>query len=143
MKKERVLLKDGLISESSDKSGLLASKCSSCGKVYFPQRTFCLECCCSKLETVVISNTGVLYTYTIVNMPSAHYSPPYAIGWVEFSEGVRVFGQIDINEDIQLHIGMKMNVIVGPLWEEEDREIIAYKFLPTAIQGSLSGKEKK
>ena len=132
MKKERVLLKEGLIQEKNEKGVLLASKCGSCGRVYFPQREFCPECRGSGLKTIVLSSKGLLYTYTIVNMPSAHYKPPYVIGWVEFPEGVRVFGLIDIDEETELKIGMELKPVAATLWEEEEKKIIAYRFTPVS-----------
>ena len=63
-------------------------------------------------------------------MPTDHYDPPFAIGWVEFPEGVRVFGQIKDWESQVLKIGMNMELVIDTLWEEEDKEIIGYKFRP-------------
>ena len=141
MPKTRVVLKEGLISENAADYALLANRCQNCEKIYFPQRDFCLECGSGKLETIKLSNCGTLYTYTIVNMPSEHYAPPYAIGWVEFPEGVRVFGQIKGFENTNMQIGMSMKVVIDTLWQEQDKEIIAYKFVPALTQNSMKQGE--
>jgi len=120
---------------------LLASRCASCGKLFFPQRKFCLECHGSELTTVNISGSGTLYTFTIVNMPSAHYAAPYAIGWVEFFGGLRIFGQIRAWNDPGLRIGMKMKMVEGRLWEENDKEVFGHIFEPDR-ESSLTDKKE-
>jgi uncharacterized OB-fold protein len=135
MKKSKVFLEEGLVQDFDEGGRLIAGRCVSCGNIYFPQRSFCLECNNEEMSPYLLPETGDLYTFTIVNMPSAYFSPPYAIGWVKFSEGVRVFGQIDFDENTELKIGMEMRVVIGPLWEEESREIIAYKFEPVLPYG--------
>jgi uncharacterized protein len=140
MAKNRVFLKEGLIEEWPNGYALITNKCPECGRVYFPQRSFCLGCFSENLEPLRLSNHGTLYTFTIVNMPSEHYPPPYAIGWVEFPEGVRIFGQIKGYDAAKLQIGMKMNVVIDRLWEEPDKEIIGYKFEPASEQEKKCGK---
>ena len=127
---KRVMLKEGLIDVDDADHLLLASKCKSCGSLYFPQRDHCLTCYSDKLETLKLSSTGVLYTYTVVYMPAEHYSPPYAIGWVEFPEGVRVFGQIRRYDRAKLRVGMTMKAVADVLWTEGDKEIVAFVFEP-------------
>lgn len=129
MLKDRVMLREGLIGESGN---LLASKCKNCGQIFFPQRDRCLECNHTGLETIKLGTNGILYTFTIVQMPTEHFSPPYAIGWVECPEKVRVFGQIRGYVNKPLKIGMPMKIITDVLWQEEDKDIIAYKFEPLA-----------
>jgi len=88
------------------------------------------------MEALLLRGTCSLYTFTIVNMPTEHYDPPYTIGWVEFPAGVRVFGQIKDWERQPLKIGINMELVIGTLWEEEDKEIIGYKFKPLSKNDS-------
>jgi len=127
---ERVTVAPGLISEDSEECELMAARCASCGVSFFPKRDSCLECDGSEMEDIKVSGKGTLYTYTIVNMPSAHYAAPYAIGWIEFPGGLRVFGQIRIRGTERLRIGMTMRMLKGMLWEEDDKEVIGYFFEP-------------
>lgn len=131
--KREVPIREGYFHQAtspSDESCLLASRCQSCGQVFFPKRKHCLDCFGQDMEEVILSTTGKLYTFTIVHMPTEHYDPPYAIGWVEFPEEVRVFGQIKGWESRPLKIGMNMKVVIDTLWQEEEREVIGYKFEP-------------
>lgn len=130
MKRQKTPLREGLFTQDVGGAALLASRCNICGQVFFPRRERCLDCPNQDMESVLLRGTCRLYTFTIVNMPTEHYDPPYAIGWVEFPEGVRVFGQIKGWEKQPLKIGMNMELVIDTLWEEEDKEIIGYKFGP-------------
>jgi len=63
-------------------------------------------------------------------MPSMHFEPPYAIGYVVLPEGVRIFAPLEIVEGKPFEIDMEMEVVIEKLWQEDDNEIIGYKFKP-------------
>jgi len=130
MKLSRVPLREGLFTEDAEDGVLLASRCKSCGQVFFPSRRYCFDCFSHDIEPAILRGTSKLYTFTIVHMPTEHYDPPYAIGWVEFPQGVRVFGQIKGWESQPLKIGIGMKLVIDTLWQEEDKEVIGYKFEP-------------
>jgi uncharacterized OB-fold protein len=132
MSKERVPFREGLFTEEKDGGELLASKCKSCGQIYFPPRKRCIECYGQQMEEIKLSKTGKLYTYTIVHMPVQNYKPPFALAWLELPEGVRVFSQVKGWENTQLKIGMDMKIVIDTLWENEEKEVYGYKFEPAA-----------
>jgi len=127
---ERVPFREGLFVEDAQGARLLANNCKSCGQIFFPKKHMCLECFGEDLEDITLSNRGKLYTYAISHVPVHHYSPPYAMGYTELPEGIRVFAQIKGWEEHPLKIGMDMELIVDKLWEEEGKEVIGYKFRP-------------
>ena len=57
------------------------------------------------MERLDLSLNGKLYSFTIVHMPSEHFQPPYAIGWIELPEGIRIFSQIRGWQEHPLKIG--------------------------------------
>jgi uncharacterized OB-fold protein len=125
----RVPLREGyFIEEEGGK--LLGSKCKVCGQNYFPPRDRCFTCFSSEMEQIKLSQTGKLYTYTIVRMPVAKYKPPLALAWVELPEGIRVFTQLKGWENVQLKIGMPVKLVLDTLWTEENKEVYGYKFTP-------------
>jgi uncharacterized OB-fold protein len=75
---------------------LKAMRCSACGTRAFPARMIC-SCCGAEtgLETVSLSPRGTLYTYSEVHVAPKDFPTPYVIGFVDFEEGVRVFGQVE------------------------------------------------
>ena len=123
-------IREGSFIESPKGGVLLANKCKSCGQVYFPKTVFCLSCLNEDMEEVKLSRRGKLYTYTIGRMPSMHFEPPYAIGYVDMPEGIRIFSPLNIIEDKPFKIDMEMEVTIETLWLEDDKEIIGYKFKP-------------
>ncbi len=77
---------------------LLGSRCSACGKVFFPQQSLCTECFKEgTLKECSLSTQGKLYAFTIVERESLApkgFTVPYAYGYVELPEGVRVLSKI-------------------------------------------------
>jgi len=126
---EVVPLREGLF-ENVEGGRLLGSRCKSCGKIYFPKAQFCFNCFNKDMEEVGLSRRGKLYAYTIGRMASTHFHPPYAIGLVDLPEGVRVFAPLKTTEGKSYRIGMDMEVVIEELWQEDDRQIIGYKFKP-------------
>jgi len=78
----------------------------------------------------MLSRRGRLYSYTIAHMPSTHFQPPYAIGFVDLPEGVRVFAPLKMTEAKPFKVGMDMEVVIEKLWQEDDKQVIGYKFKP-------------
>jgi uncharacterized OB-fold protein len=116
--------------ESMEGGILLANKCKSCGQVFFPKVSFCLTCLNEDMNEVKLSRIGKLYTYTIGHMPSTHFQPPHAIGYIDMPEGIRIFAPLAMTESKPFKIGMDMEVVIEKLWQEGDNEVIGYRFKP-------------
>ena len=68
--------------EGISEGKVLATKCSSCGEVYFPPQSYCSKCGSNSMDWIELSGTGELLTYTIINVKPqsfSHYSD-YAVG---------------------------------------------------------------
>jgi uncharacterized OB-fold protein len=133
--KNRVPFKEGLFEEVSGKWVLVGCKCKQCGKVVYPVRKVCLNCLGRDLERLNLTRNGKLYSFSIVHMPSEHFQPPYAIGWIELPEGIRVFSQIRGWEEHPLKTGIDMELSIEKLWDEEEKEVIGYTFRPFMDKG--------
>ena len=129
--KNRVPFREGLFEEVDGRGILVGSRCRQCGQVAFPKRKVCLKCLSQDLESVDLSPGGKLYSYTIVHMPSEHFEPPYAIGWIELPEGIRVFSQLRGWQENKLKTGADMELSIEKLWEKEDREVMGFVFRPS------------
>ena len=46
--------------------------------------------------------------------------------WIR--EGIRVFTPLEMEEGKPFTVGMEMEIRVGTLWEEEDKEVVGFKF---------------
>lgn len=107
-----------------------ATRCQTCGRVYFPPRTDCTACLDSCKEWVAISNEGTLVSYTRVNYAPAGFETetPYTLALAEFS-GLKVFGRL--NREVQekdVKVGKKLRLSVL----ETPGGNLAYEFIPVS-----------
>lgn len=107
---------------------LLASKCKVCGQVFFPKTKLCMGCLHEEMDEIALSRRGKLFTFTVVHMPAANFQPPYAVGFVDLPEGVRIFSQLDLLQNKSFRVDMEMELKVDTLWQEEDKKILGYRF---------------
>lgn len=119
-----------------DGSGnLLGSKCRSCGAHFFPVREACAGCLGQDLETVRFSTEGTLYTYSVVRQSTPAFEVPYALGYVDFPEGVRIMGQLAGVDFDKITIGMPMTLALEPFGEDEEgNPLTGYRFRPTEAE---------
>ncbi|MFD4505444.1 Zn-ribbon domain-containing OB-fold protein [Streptomyces sp. NPDC058457] len=100
-------------------SRLHGSRCVGCAVAAYPARPGC-PCCGGPAEPVLLSATGTLWTWTVQRyvpksppyVPPAAGFTPFAVGYVELPEGVRVLAALDIRPE-DAEIGMTMTVAAG------------------------------
>lgn len=127
-----VSFRPGELEVRPDGSGnLLGSRCRSCGAHFFPVREACSGCLSDDLETIGFSTEGTLYTYSVVRQSTPAFEVPYALGYVDFPEGVRIMGQISGCEFDEIRIGMPMVLSLEPFGEDDDgNPLTGYRFRP-------------
>ena len=125
---------------------LIGSRCRACGTYAFPKESFFCRnpaCASTELEEVPLSPRGRLWSYT-----NNCYAPPppyvasepfepYAVAAVELErERIVVLGQVEAGvETSQLEVGMEMELTVGKLYEDAEREVVIWKWRPVAAEG--------
>ncbi len=133
--KKIIPIREGLFSipsASGERPHLLGSRCTTCGQQSFPPRKVCSGCFGELMEIVPLSTDGKLYSYTIVEYPAPGLVGPYAIGYVDLPEGVRVFSILADWDRKSLKVGMDVELTLGKFKEDkEGNEIWTYKFRPT------------
>jgi uncharacterized OB-fold protein len=97
--------------DSDGTPSLVGSRCESCDAVYFPRRLVCFECRSVQLQDRLLSRRGVLYSWTTVHVSSSR-AVPYAVGYVDLPEGVRVFTSLDDRD--RLEFDQLVQLRVGP-----------------------------
>ncbi len=112
---------------------LLGSKCSACGKVFFPQQSLCTECFREgTLKECSLGTRGKLYAFTIVERESLApkgFTVPYSYGYVELPEGVRVLSKIIGWKPETLKIDAPVEFVLEPLREDPSGEkVMGYRF---------------
>ena len=137
---ERVPIAEGLFSGSLDAPRLLGSRCGQCGETTFPAQKGCPSCTAQDCEEVALSPRGTLYTFTVQRFPppppyvgDVKDFEPFAVGYIELPEGVRVEARLLEADASRLKIGMEMELAVEPFSVDgEGREVVTFAFAPVA-----------
>jgi uncharacterized OB-fold protein len=88
---------------------LIGSECIACAARAWPPASRC-HACWNDVRTIELSTTGKLYAFTRVHVGPPTLPRPYAIGYVDLPEGVRVFthlredrAPLAIDASVELH----------------------------------------
>lgn len=106
-------------------------KCLNCGYLQHKSHLRCLNCKNNQFQLVKAPGRCTLITFTILNAPPAEfrYKKSYALGVVEFENGIKVLGQLTKNDDLK--IGMPLKPIYTKVCENLDgKEVYSYIFEP-------------
>lgn len=135
--KRAIPFKQGLLKlpdSPGDEAYLVASKCRSCGYIAFPPNPICAACFKDgTMEELALSRRGTLYAFTTIMVASPGFEPPYAAGFIDLPEGVRVFSTITgcKADGPELKEGAEMELVTYKIKEDaEGNDIIGYKFRP-------------
>ncbi len=139
--KARVPVIEGWFTTDQDRPQLLGSRCRSCGARFFPKTGACRnpECGRGEIEEVALSRTGRVWSFTDnrYQPPPPYVAPdpfePYAIAAVELAdEHMVVLGQLVPGTDVAaLGVGAEMELALGTLYEDDEREYLVWKWRPT------------
>lgn len=137
-----------LLTQGTSGLGLLGSKCSQCGEMYFPATDSCTACCGSDLAPCDIGNQGRLWSWTVqAFMPKSPYNSgeteeafqPYGVGYVQMPSGVKVESRLTTADPAELAIGMPMVLCLVRYGQRVDGQPLqTFAFAPTIeIEGDL------
>jgi uncharacterized OB-fold protein len=121
---------------TKEKQQLIGSECPYCGEIFFPRRTksYCVHCQKDGLKDKKLSRKGKIKTFTVVmQQPGGGYyhgPVPYAMGIVELPEGVYVETLLKTEKFSDLSVGMSVELVIEKIWEDDNTELIGYKFQP-------------
>lgn len=128
------------VPESPAHPALLGARCSLCGAVTFPSSPGCPRCGEDKTEPTELPRTGTLYTWTTQEfLPKLPYRgpetpqtfEPWAVGYVELGDQLRVEGRLYDVDLEKLEFGMPFEVVVRPFRIDEDgTEVYTFGFAP-------------
>ena len=112
----------------------VGAQCRSCGRVYFPKKTICVDCWeKGNMDVVPLSKRGKLSLYTIATQSMLPLDPPYACGYVDLPEGVRLFTLLTDCEPFEerLKLDMEVEMVIEKIMTNDfGEDIYAYKFRP-------------
>ena len=127
----------GLFDWAEDGFRIQAARCSSCDTYFFPADHAQHRPGCSRegVEKVLLSNKGLLATYTIQHFmcpppfKTLEDITPYGLAMVEFEEGISVAGLI-VDSDLEaLEIGLRMETVPYTVdHDEEGNDVVTWAF---------------
>ena len=96
---------------------VMGTRCTDCGRSFFPPRADCCQCLASNMEWFEVSGPGKLVTFSRLQFAPVGFQEdvPYCIALLDYGE-YKVFGRIagDIAET-DIRIGMDMETTVNTL----------------------------
>ena len=106
--------------------GLIGSRCQSCGRVFFPPKSFCPDCRRKgKVEEYQFSGKGKILTYPIIRVPPEGFESPYAVAIIELEEGTNISGQV-VGDPDQVGIGKKVKPVFRRISQDGKSGLIQY-----------------
>ncbi|QRF62958.1 MULTISPECIES: Zn-ribbon domain-containing OB-fold protein [Variovorax] len=73
---------------------LRASQCMACGKCTFPASTICPFCLHESLRDLPLVGKASLYSFTRVHAAPVNWQTPYALGYADFPNGLRLLAKL-------------------------------------------------
>ena len=112
-----------------ERAELIAQRCTQCGVSYLPTALSCARCGNRTFAPQVLSPRGTLYSYAMVHGSGGVWPDLYAVGYVDFPEGVRVFGQLRDTSESALRSGASVGVEPATLYRRKDgAEVRCFRF---------------
>jgi len=117
--------------DSFKEEKILGTKCTQCGKVFVPARTFCPECFTDMAEWVEVKPEGKVLTWTLVT--AKYYGqvkePPYIVATIQLVGtdcGFHHFiGGVDLADLKRMRQRLKTGAKVKAVWSQEKNGTIA------------------
>ncbi len=114
-----------------ERYNLIGSKCSQCGKVFFPKRVLCPECRRKgKIEDMKFTGDGKIHTYSVIHTPTDDFKTlaPYVVAIIELDEGAHITSQIVDCDVDNVEIGDKVEMVFRKIKEEGEDGVISYGY---------------
>jgi uncharacterized OB-fold protein len=135
--KRRLPILPGIFHEATsptDKSYLIGSRCSVCGRSFFPKQSVCRACMRDdSMQEIALSSRGKIDTFTVVHVAPMGFKAPYIQAYVDLPEGPRIFSLITGCEPSEeaLKTGTEVELVIDKITEDEKgNDLIGYKFRP-------------
>lgn len=89
-----VLLPGDAVRVNRDSVRLIGGRCRSCSLETFPRYVVCPGCMEEDVIESEMPPEGIVYSLSIVHVGPARWHKPLTLGYVDLTNGVRVFGHL-------------------------------------------------
>jgi uncharacterized OB-fold protein len=105
-------------------------RCQSCGTLSFPASPVCGSCLSEDIGKETVEGSGELYAYSVVHQAPKGWVVPYALGYVDLPNGLRILGHIESDFE-RLRSGLPVELALGVVRHAPDgSDIQTYVFTP-------------
>ena len=104
---------------------LVGGRCADCGARAFPTPPVCTNCMGENIVAQELPRTGTLYAFSVVHIAPKKWKLPMRVGYVDLSNGVRVFTHLEGND---FAIGDAVEVGIGTIGQDENGTIESFVF---------------
>lgn len=131
----RVAVEPGIWHEPDDgKVQLIGMRCPNCGEITFPKTSRCLYCQNEEVEEYLLKNEGTVTAASVVTRPPAkHYRGPvpFAIGFVELEDELRVWTPLASSDPEVFKSGMEVELVLQDLYQNDEGDtVVGFAFTP-------------
>ncbi len=110
---------------------LRIGRCRHCSALSFPAAPVCASCLSQDMDGETVEGSGELYAYSIVHQAPRGWNVPYALGYVDLPNGLRVLGHIQV-EFARLRSGLPVELALGAVRTAPDgNPVHSYVFKST------------
>ena len=109
---------------------LTGGRCRACGARSFPRGPVCTNCLSEDIAACNVGDRGTLYSYSIVHQAPKGWAVPYALGYIDLPDDVRVLAHLDVAASA-VKIDMPMKLAVGVVGADAaGSPLMSYTFAP-------------
>jgi uncharacterized OB-fold protein len=134
------MLAPGISTWPDDDPQLVGSQCPDCGATTFPSQSVCPSCSGTAMAELLLPRRGTLVAWTTQGfLPGPPYAgsetpetfEPFGMGLVQLGDVIKVEGRLTEGDPEKLRFGMEVEVIMRPLFVDEDGEdVLMFAFAP-------------
>jgi uncharacterized OB-fold protein len=127
----------GLFIRKETDASLLAGECDECATLTFPASRLCPQCQSRSIVPRMLSETGSIYSFTVVRARPPEYEGPvpFGLGLVDFPDGIRVFGVILADDLEQLTIGASVRTATLNVGSTPPRSTYRFELMEASNHG--------
>ena len=125
-----LLAGESVRNESDGSVRLVGGRCGNCGTLFFPATHVCPECMSEAVAAADLASDGTLYSWSVVHVAPKGSNTPYIPGYVDLSDGVRVFAHITDTDASALKMDMAVSLTTAVLGDDEGVPVESYAFSP-------------
>jgi uncharacterized OB-fold protein len=108
--------------EAAQEERLVIQQCAPCSQAQFYPRPLCQQCGAAEFDWVEVAGTGTIASYTVIRRTVALHEfadeIPYAVGYVDLSEGPRIYTRFADCDPEAIEIGQEVQVTFEPVSDD-------------------------